>query len=191
MTGDAPLLEPRETVDDVLLFWLDEIGPDRWFVRDDGVDRRVDAALAGVYRLAASGGLDAWRSTAEGSLALCILMDQVPRNLFRGSPRAFATDAQAREVAGDAIDRGFDMAVPETVRMFFYLPFEHSENLDHQRLCVRLFEERTTDPHVVSYAHRHLQVIERFGRFPHRNEALGRECTSEERAFLADHGTMF
>ena len=115
----------------------------------------------------------------------------MPRNLFRASPRAYATDGEARDVAAEAIDRGFDMAVPEGSRMFFYLPFEHSEDLEHQRLCVRLFEERTTDANVIGYAHKHREVIERFGRFPHRNEVLDRDCTPEERAFLEDRGAMF
>ncbi len=191
MNDSAPSIVPNVTIGDILSFWLEEIGPDRWFVTDDAVDARVRDRLASAHQAASSGGLDHWRSTAEGALALCILLDQVPRNLFRASPRAFATDGQARDVAAVAIESGFDMAVPEGARMFFYLPFEHSEDLEHQRLCVRLFEERTTDANVIGYAYKHLEVIERFGRFPHRNEALGRDCTPEEQAFLDDRGAMF
>ena len=191
MTCDVPAHRPLATIDEVLSFWLEEIGPERWFVVDEAVDRAVRLRLNQAYELAAADGLNAWRSTARGSLALCILLDQVPRNLHRGSPLAFATDGQARNVAADALNQGFDLEVPEEARMFFYLPFEHSENLEHQRLCVRLFEERTTDPKVIDYAHRHLRVIEQFGRFPPRTDAWGRTCTAEEQAFLDDRGTMF
>lgn len=195
MTDPRP--EARSTppslpgIDDVLSVWIDGIGRDGWFVKDPAIDARVRAQLGPACHQALAGALDSWQSTPEGALALCILLDQVPRNLFRGDARAFAGDSRALAVARGAIDKGFDLAVPEDVRLFFYLPFEHSEDLAAQQQCLRLFQDRTGNADWVRYAQRHLQLIERFGRFPHRNAALGRDCTAEEEAYLAEHGVEF
>ncbi len=170
---------------DVLGFWFERLSREQWFKADPAVDAQIRENFAGLQRRAADGGCDDWQETADGTLALLIVLDQFPRNLFRGQARAFATDAKAREVARRAIDRGFDMTLPVERRTFVYLPFEHSEEIEDQRLVVRLARERTGDERFADFAERHLKVIERFGRFPHRNEALGRENTEAEAEFLA------
>ena len=130
------------------------------------------------------------RPRPEGALALVLLLDQIPRNIFRGSPRAYAADSTARAVADRALARGFDRLVPEVWRRFFYMPLHHSENLDDQRRSVTLFEalpgKRDRRRSLRRYGYPYLEVIERFGRFPHRNGILGRESTPEEVAFLAE-----
>jgi uncharacterized protein (DUF924 family) len=122
---------------------------------------------------------------------LCVLLDQVPRNLFRGQGRAFASDAAARAIAREAIDQGFDRNLPQPQRLFLYLPFEHSESLADQDESVRLIGALDENPTWKDYAIRHRDVIARFGRFPHRNAALGRRNTAEETAFLATPGSSF
>lgn len=175
----------------VLRFWFQEAGPKDWFAGDAAFDQRTGAALGELHGQAAAGAFDAWRDAPEGCLALCILLDQVPRHIFRGTPRAFATDAQALAVARHAVDKGFDLGMAEDQRLFVYLPFEHAEDMDSQRQSVRLFASRTTNADHLDYACLHLAVICRFGRFPHRNAALGRETTPEEQAFLAQPGSGF
>ncbi|MCB9947479.1 MAG: DUF924 domain-containing protein [Rhodospirillaceae bacterium] len=182
---------PPSGIDDVLSFWIEEIGRDRWFVKDDAVDALVRDRLAALSAQAMAGALDTWQSTPRGALALCILLDQVPRNLHRGSPLAFAGDAKARRTARHAVDAGYDLALPEDVRQLLYLPFEHSEDIADQQLCVSLFTGRTGDALAIDYAQRHLRVIERFGRFPHRNAALGRASTPDEDAYLQERGMEF
>jgi uncharacterized protein (DUF924 family) len=140
----------------------------------------------GTHEAAARGELDAWLATPQGALALCILLDQFPRNAFRGSPRMFATDAKARDVARNALGQQFDRQVDDELRQFFVMPFMHSEDLADQHLCVRLSKELPTD--TLRYAEMHRDIIERFGRFPHRNAALARETTVEEQRFLDDGG---
>lgn len=168
-----------------LRFWFEEAGPEAWFKGGPGFDTLCRERLGDLHGQAAAGTHDAWAGTPEGSLALCILLDQVPRNIFRGTARAFATDARALEVARAALERGFDQGMREEQRVFLYLPFEHSESLEDQRTAVRLFAGRTVDPLWLDYACRHLAVIHRYGRFPHRNAALGRETTAAEAAWLA------
>lgn len=175
---------------DLLAFWFEESGKERWFSGDAGFDTEIRARFLTLQEEAASGRHDDWAASPLGVVALCILLDQFPRNLFRGTPRAFATDAKALAAAKAAVEQGFDTdpALTDDRRLFLYLPFEHSENLADQRRSVELQAARIADPEYVDYARRHLAVIERFGRFPHRNAILGRDSTPEEEAHLAEHG---
>ena len=150
----------------------------------------VRDALLPFHEAALRGQLTTWSESPEGALALLVLFDQMPRNVFRGTPRAFATDARARDVARAALERGFDRRVNDVERGFFYLPFMHSESLDDQRRCLALYEQRA-DENGAKYARMHMDIIERFGRFPHRNAALGRESTPEEIEFLKQPGSSF
>jgi len=145
-----------------------------------------------TYRLAADGVCDLWRDEAQGCLALCIVLDQFPRNMFRGQPESFASDPKALLVAKHALARGFDQTLPPQQRRFLYLPFEHSEEPTDQTRAVGLFQSmQAEDPLGYDYALRHQAVIERFGRFPHRNAILGRKNTSEEDEYLAQPGAGF
>jgi uncharacterized protein (DUF924 family) len=184
----------------VLGFWFggeDEPGygefREAWFRKDPEFDQQVRDRFEDLYETAAAGGLDDWLEEARSSLALVILLDQLPRNMFRGDPKSYATDRKAQEVAEHAVDRALDRELPPFQRMFLYMPFMHSENLEHQRRSVELFRglggEGGTNP--LHYAVRHREIIERFGRFPHRNEVLGRQTTPEEAEFLTQPGTSF
>ena len=166
---------------DVIAFWRDA-GPSRWFKKDEAFDRSFRDRFLLTHESAARGELDGWMGSAEGALALCLLLDQFPRNAFRGTPRMFATDAKAREVARAAIDAGFDAQVDAPLRPFFYLPFMHSERLEDQDLCVQL--SGRTDEGTQRFARLHRDIIARFGRFPHRNAVLGRTTTPQEQQFL-------
>jgi uncharacterized protein (DUF924 family) len=171
---------------DILAFWRDA-GPSRWFTRDGEFDATVRTRFLAVHDAAAAGLLAAWEDTADGAMALLIVLDQFPRNMFRGSARAYASDALARAVAGRALARGFDLRFANPERRFFYLPFMHSEDLADQERCLSLCAA-AADREGVDYAVIHADIIRRFGRFPHRNEALGRTTTAEEAAFLAAGG---
>lgn len=170
------------TAAEVVAFWR-EAGPARWFVADPGFDAACHA-FHDTYEAAADGALADWIATPDGALALVLLLDQFPRNLFRGTPRAFATDAQAREVAEAAVEAGHDAAIEPDLRHFLYLPFEHAEDLAYQERAVALIDA-LGDAESLKYAHQHRDVIARFGRFPHRNAMLGRRSTPEELAYLA------
>ncbi len=170
----------------VIAYWR-ALGTDRWFKSDDTVDAEIRARFMPLYEAAAAGKLAAWEDTAEGVFALLLALDQFPRNMFRGEARAFATDPLARAVAGRAIARGFDTSFANPERRFFYLPFMHSETLSDQERCAELCRH-ADDSEGVRYAEHHADIIRRFGRFPHRNAALGRATTPEERAFLDDGG---
>lgn len=170
---------------DVVAFWRDA-GPSRWFKKDEAFDQTFRDRFLAAHEAASRGDLDAWQRTAEGALALCILLDQFPRNSFRGSPRMFATDAKAREVARAAVDAGFDTQVDESLRQFFYLPFMHSERIEDQDLCVQLTTRIGEES--ARYARMHRDIVARFGRFPHRNTVLGRATTPEEQRFLDEGG---
>jgi len=171
---------------DVLAFWT-AAGPDRWFARSDAFDAAIRALFLPTYEAAAAGKLDDWERTAQGALALTIVLDQFPRNMFRNDARAFATDPVARAVAERAIANGFDLQVAPRDRQFFYLPFEHDEMLASQERCLALFQT-LGDADLLKWAELHADVIRRFGRFPHRNAVLGRTTTPEEQAFLAAGG---
>ncbi|HEV2366156.1 MAG TPA: DUF924 family protein [Caulobacteraceae bacterium] len=176
------------TPQEILGFWR-AAGPKKWFAKNDAFDAAIRQEFAATHQAAACGELDAWRSSAEGALALVLLTDQFPRNLFRGSAHAFATDPLARAVARDAVAAGFDRQVPKSLRNFFYLPFQHSEDRTDQARALALAEalERDTGESP-KWARLHADIIERFGRFPHRNRVLGRVTTPAEQAFLDDGG---
>jgi uncharacterized protein (DUF924 family) len=185
----------------ILEFWFGkpdeaDYGKSRkvWFTKNPEFDDEVRSRFLNVHNQAAAGELDDWNATPQGCLALIILLDQFPRNMFRGQPQAFATDPQALAYARHAVTQGFDKELPKLQRWFVYLPFEHSENLADQRQCVELCEQLGDEPEMreaIDYAYRHLRVIERFGHFPHRNQILGRETTPEEAEFLKQRGSSF
>ena len=182
----------KDSQQDILGFWFDETQPQQWFQTNPDFDALIRARFTEAYEKARDGILDDWRRDADGCLALCILLDQFPRNMFRGQPQAFATDGKALVVAKYAVSKGFDQVLPPVKRRFLYLPYEHSENLGDQRKCVELFEKMTKDdPLGYDYALRHLKVIEKYGRFPHRNKILGRMNTPEEDDYLAQPGAGF
>jgi uncharacterized protein (DUF924 family) len=179
-------------------FWFAE-GPDTfreaWFKKDESFDAACREAFGALILPAREGALDGWAETPKGALALLLLLDQVPRNLFRGSAEAFASDEHARAIARRAVlERGFDLALTPTERVFLYLPFEHGEAMADQDLSVALFEGLRDSPAhakpggAIDYAWRHRAVIRQFGRFPHRNAPLGRASTAAEEAWLAAGG---
>jgi uncharacterized protein (DUF924 family) len=167
-------------------FWR-AAGSGKWFETDDAFDAEIRARFLGTYEAAVSGHLNSWEETAEGALALVLLLDQFPRNMFRGTPRAFASDPLARAVADRALAHGFDKCVPKAEQLFFYLPFEHSEDPADQERCVALCSN-SGDAEALKWAELHANVIRRFGRFPHRNSILGRASTPDEETFLASGG---
>jgi uncharacterized protein (DUF924 family) len=179
----SPLLSI--TAADVLAFWR-EAGPRRWFRKDDAFDAEFRTRFIGVHEAAMRGELDVWARDAPGALALLILLDQFPRNAFRGTPRMFASDAKAREVARQALQEGFDTKVEKDLRNFFCLPLIHSENLKDQDMGVEF--ARKLGGESLRYATIHRDIIGRFGRFPPRNAVLGRTTTPEEQRFLDDGG---
>jgi uncharacterized protein (DUF924 family) len=171
---------------EVVFFWR-EAGPERWFVKDEGFDLTIRTRFLALHEAAARGELAAWEESAEGALALVILLDEFPRNMFRGGAHAFATDPLARPLANRALARGFDQATDEMMRPFFYLLFMHSELLADQDRCVRL-HEAFGDPELLKYATTHRDIVVKFGRFPHRNGAMGRDTTPAEQEFLGGGG---
>lgn len=181
--------------EEVLDFWFGREGEpgygefrEAWFRKDPEFDRLIRDRFEGLYEAAASGELDDWKEEARSCLALVIVLDQFPRNMFRGDPRSYATDRKAQETAEYAVDRAFDRELPEFQRAFLYMPFMHSENIEHQRRSIELFRGLGDS---ADYAVRHMEIIERFGRFPHRNEVLGRRTTPEEAGFLTQPGSAF
>ena len=179
------------TIAEILDFCFAEGPVKRWFVKDPAFDAAVRARLASLHDAAVDGQFDDWRETPAGCVALCILLDQVPRNVFRGTAAAFASDPQARAVTRHALAQGFDRDLPQVQRLFLYLPLEHSEDLADQELSVQLIGALDEAPEWLDYAIRHRDIIARFGRFPHRNAALGRASTPEEEAFLTQPGSSF
>jgi uncharacterized protein (DUF924 family) len=177
------MLEPlaRELLD----FWR-EAGPGRWFRPDPAFDALLRERFLAAHEAAASGALASWADNAEGALALVLLLDQFPRNAFRGTPRMYATDAQARAAADAAVRAGFDEQVEPALRGFFYLPFMHSEQLPDLERCVALSEALGGD--TLRFARHHRDIVARFGRFPHRNAVLGRPSSEDEERFLAEGG---
>jgi uncharacterized protein (DUF924 family) len=171
---------------EIVKFWQDA-GPDRWFKKDTTFDDDIRRRFLPTHEAAAAGKLMDWEQNAESTLALLILLDQFPRNMFRGGARSFATDPVALATTARAIVRGFDSQVPAGMRQLFYLPFQHSENLADQEHGVALYRA-TGDDNGLKWAEIHADIIRRFGRFPHRNTMLGRVTTPEEKAFLAGGG---
>jgi len=181
------VLKPREILD----FWFRETPPERWFSSDPEFDALVRGKFENEWRQARDTGMSQGVSM-EQSLALILLFDQFPRNMFRGSAKAYSTDELARKVARAALDRGFDLEAPVPVRQFFYLPFMHSESVADQELCLKLTRERLGESDSsYGYAVRHHDVIARFGRFPARNAALGRANTTDEAEFLRRNPSGF
>lgn len=210
MSGSLANLSPQ--IEDVLEFWFGSSDSDDpegltsegllyqrrrkiWFGKNPEFDRAIRDRFELLYQQAAAGNLDPWQQSPSGSLALILVLDQFPRNMFRHTPQAFATDAVARAVAKEMIRRGDDRLLLPVQRIFVYLPLEHSENRDDQHQSVQQVEVLVaTQPALadcLDYAQRHQVVIERFGRFPHRNRILGRETTAEEAEFLQQPGSAF
>lgn len=173
------------TPEEVLRFWLDEVGPDGWYAASDDLDATIRARFQSAWERAREGAFGLWLTYPTGALAYVVLMDQFPRNMFRGEARAFTSDRQAMAAAKAAIHRKWDLRIDEPARQFFYLPMMHSENLSDQDRCVRLLKERMpqTGADNLLHARAHREVIRLFGRFPYRNTALGRASTAPERAF--------
>ncbi len=188
-----------ESHEEVLAFWFGNEGDEEygefrkaWFERNDDFDREIQTRFSSLHERAASGELDSWKDEPESALALIIVLDQFPRNMFRGDPRSWATDAKALEAAKHAVERAYDRELPAFQRAFIYMPYMHSENLEDQRRCVELFELMGEDgKNNAEYAAGHMEIVKRFGRFPHRNEVLGRETTPEEAEFLTRPGSSF
>jgi uncharacterized protein (DUF924 family) len=196
--------EPRRvkaTPEEVLAFWFGREGAEgygefreAWFSRDPDFDRGIRNRFEDVYEEAVAGELEAWKEEAQSCLALIVVLDQFPRNMFRGDARMYAADGLALAAARHAVERAYDRELPPFQRMFVYLPFEHSENLENQRFSVELFRRLADEmgsEELIVYAVRHLRIVERFGRFPHRNEILGRRTTPEEAEFLKEPGSSF
>ncbi len=178
------------TVDEVIEFWVDEIGPKGWYVSDPDLDARIRDRFGPLWEKARDGRLERWAACARGALAYIIVTDQFPRNMFREDGRAFETDALARRVAARACHLGYDCQTPEPQRQFFYLPLMHSESQMDQDRAVRMFLLRMPETGALNLLHAraHRAVIREFGRFPYRNAALGRDSTAREEAFLERGG---
>ncbi len=181
---------------DVLQFWFSDRVRPLWFKKDKDFDEEIRARFGQTVHAAQLGSFAAWRASPDGALALLLLIDQFARNLYRGTAKAFLGDALARDVANEAIARGFDKRFPFPDRVFIYLPFEHCETLANQDRfialltdCLREFGDEAAD--YLEYAHKHRRIIQRFGRFPHRNAALGRGTTEEEAEFLKGPDSSF
>lgn len=176
---------------EVLDYWLGAVGPEGWYAGGDDLDGEITALFAPIWQAAHEGALDHWAEGCVGTLAYLIVCDQFPRNMHRGLALAFATDARAVTAAKRAIAVGWDLEAPEPERQFFYMPLEHSEDLADQDLAVEYLNERlASHPDMALHAAAHREIIARFGRFPFRNAALGRETTAAEAEFLASGGYM-
>ncbi|WP_304619407.1 DUF924 family protein [Paracoccus sediminilitoris] len=174
------------TAAEVLDFWFSDQMQPYWFAKSDQIDAQIGQRFADTYQAAHDGQLDDWMTDADSALALCIVLDQFPRNMFRGSPRSFESNRIALDHARKALELGHDQAQDPTRRQFFYLPFMHSEDLADQTTSVRLYED-LGNQHSLHFAREHRDIVERFGRFPHRNAVLGRDSTPEEAVFLETH----
>ena len=181
-------MQDLATPQQVVAFWR-EAGPERWFDKDEGFDALCRERFLATYEAAARGDLNDWELVPEGALAVVLLLDQFPRNMFRGTRRAYQTDATALDAADRAIERGFDAQVDPDLRLFFYLPFDHSEEAADQERSITL-HDAAGDAEGLRWARHHHDIIARFGRFPHRNAILGRESTPEEQAYLAEEGAF-
>lgn len=183
--ADGTAMTAKASPSDVVAFWS-EAGPERWFAKDDGFDRRFRELFLQAHESAVRGELEHWRHTPGGALALILLLDQFPRNVFRGTPRMYASDRAALGLAEAAVAAGHDRHFDADLRLFFYLPFAHSEVLAHQERSVALSRELGGES--LAHAEGHRDIIKRFGRFPHRNAILGRETTADEQRFLDEGG---
>ena len=176
--------------EELLRFWLDEVGPAKWYIHDPALDSAICEEFMGVWEQAMEGKFSLWLTYPGGALAYCILLDQFSRNMFRGQAKAFSADRGALAAAKSAIHYKWDLRIDEPARQFFYLPLMHSENLPDQDRCVRLMKTRLQDTGDSSLEHSkaHREVIRMFGRFPFRNEALSRPYTDPERIFSENGG---
>ncbi len=179
-----------EEVRDVLRFWYGALAPDQWWTRDETVDREITVRFASLYLRLADEVPDSWLSTPQGRLAAVIVLDQFPRNIFRDDPRAYGTDVKALKIAQGTIASGEDKKLTDEQRTFLYMPFQHSEEPEIQAQSVELFRS-LGDVEQIDFAEKHKMVIERFGRFPHRNAVLGRKTTATERLFLNEPGLFW
>ena len=176
--------------DEILDYWLDDVGPQGWFDADEAMDAAIRDRFEETWVGAMDGRFSLWLTYPSGTLAYVILTDQLSRNMFRGTEKAFASDRLALAAAKQAIHKGWDLKIDEPGRWCFYLPMMHSENLCDQERCVRLIHERMPEngPVALPHAKAHREVIRQFGRFPYRNAALGRESNSAEKAYLVSGG---
>jgi uncharacterized protein (DUF924 family) len=170
-------IEPADIID----YWFSEKSKQFWFASTPSIDKEITSRYETVWEIAASGGLSSWGETADGSVALIIILDQFPLNMFRGKAKGFKTESMAVEVALNAIDNGFDEEMDNEKLLFLFMPLMHSENLDHQNLQVYLFEKYNFN---LEFSKHHRDLVKKFGRFPHRNEILGRMSTMEELDYL-------
>lgn len=176
----------QATAQEILDFWFSQPVKACWFERSDVLDQQIIQRFSDIYQAACSGQLQDWQQKPETALALTIILDQFARNMFRGSPKAFAGDAQARSIANDALAKNYDQAVSEVERPFFYLPLMHSEILADQQHSLDCYHQ-LGNPISLDFAQQHYDIIKQFGRFPHRNAVLGRQSTAEEIEFLKTH----
>jgi uncharacterized protein (DUF924 family) len=181
-----PVTSPQSVLD----FWFSELGSDKWFAKSDALDAQIGASFLATHRAAAAGELASWRGDALGRLAEIIVLDQFSRNLFRDDARAFAADPMALALAQEAIAQGFDQQLSVVQRAFLYMPFMHSESLLIHEQAVQLFSVEGLENNL-NFEHKHKAIIDRFGRYPHRNEVLGRVSTEAELAFLQEAGSPF
>lgn len=177
-----------DRIEEVLNFWLETCRPEDWYKSTPELDAKITTQFEDLWEHARAGKLERWALSARGALAYLILTDQFPRNMFRGTAKAFATDTHARAVAKKTIARGLDMRIETPARQFFYLPLEHSECLSDQNRAVRLIATRLDSAQTLLHARAHREIIRQFGRFPFRNEALSRTSTKQEQAFMAAGG---
>jgi len=178
----------KMTSEDIINFWFYEVGRERWFIDDPALDQSMREKFEATYEKAIAGELEAWSDTPEGTLALLLLFDEFPRRMYRGTPKAFATDDEALETARNGIIKHFDDRIAKEFKMLFYLPFMNSESLGDQRLALYYIRERAKEQEWLSVAEQHYEIVQRFGRFPQRNPVLGREPTPEELEFLNTKG---
>jgi uncharacterized protein (DUF924 family) len=179
-----------DRIDEIVAFWFEELAPEDWFKADAARDAVIKTRFGDVYAQLKAGVPERWLEGASGWLAAILVLDQFPRNLFRGDARAFSTDGVALDLAKRAIAEGIDLRLPPEQRSFVYMPFQHSEQKADQARSIELFTA-LGNPFNLDFAVRHKEIIDRFGRFPHRNEILGRTSTDEEAAFLREPGSSF
>ena len=179
-----------EKIDEVIKFWFEETTPQQYWVKDETFDNKIRDRFSRLHRSASEGKLEKWRDTPLGALAEIIILDQFSRNLYRGHPDSFASDELGLRLAKEAIDKGFDKRLDIRKREFLYLPFMHSENKQDHEKAVELFSEAGLEKNL-DFEHKHKVIIDRFGRYPHRNEILGRKSTPEEIEFLSQPGSSF
>ncbi len=182
--------EPVATPEDIIRFWFEELEPIQWFKKDLDLDREIGARFGTTHRAASLGELESWRRTADGRLAEIIVLDQFSRNVYRDSPLAFACDPMALVLAQEAIRIAADQQVAFEKRSFFYMPYMHSESVKVHEWAVELFSQPGSE-YQFEFELKHKAIIDRFGRYPHRNEILGRASTLEEIEFLKQPGSSF